>query len=229
MQEESKHLDILFAEMSALECTHNGCTEGEGGARFKNSALAPQHTLGYLKLHIGSAHGRQLIGARGGANKARLARIPRPEISGGCSQEDFKFFTRKWNQYVRSSNETEDTLLKDELTNCPNNALRSALDKSLGDRVETITVADLLREIEGLAVVRQSNNVNTLAMINAKQERDEPVRQLAARLRGLTAVCDLSVTCSCGLMVSEVDKWVRMSLIGGLNDEDTKQAVLSKV
>ena len=29
--------------------------------------------------------------------------------------------------------------------------------------------------------------------------------------------------------MSEVDKWVRMSLIGGLNDEDTKQAVLSKV
>jgi hypothetical protein len=30
-------------------------------------------------------------------------------------------------------------------------------------------------------------------------------------------------------MVSEVDKWVRMSLIDGLNNEDTKQAVLSKV
>jgi hypothetical protein len=29
--------------------------------------------------------------------------------------------------------------------------------------------------------------------------------------------------------VSEVEKWVRLSLIGGLNDEDTKQEVLSKV
>jgi hypothetical protein len=90
-------------------------------------------------------------------------------------------------------------------------------------------VKDLLKEIEVLAVVRQSNNVNTLAMISAKQERDEPVRQFAARLCGLAAVCDLSVTCTCGLKLSEVDKWVRMSLIGGLNDEDTKQAVLSKV
>jgi hypothetical protein len=26
-----------------------------------------------------------------------------------------------------------------------------------------------------------------------------------------------------------VDKWVRLSLIGGLNDEDTKQEVLSRV
>ena len=29
--------------------------------------------------------------------------------------------------------------------------------------------------------------------------------------------------------VSKVEKWVRLSLIGGLNDEDTKQEVLSKV
>jgi hypothetical protein len=72
-------------------------------------------------------------------------------------------------------------------------------------------------------VVRQSNNVNTLAMISAKQEREEPVRQFAARLHALAAVCNLSVTCSCGLKVSEVEKLVRMSLIGGLNDEDTKQ------
>ena len=99
----------------------------------------------------------------------------------------------------------------------------------MGDRIDTINVADLMKEIEELAVVRQSNNVNTLAMITAKQERDEPVRQFAARLRGLAAVCDLSVTCSCGNKVSEVEKWVRLSLIGGLNDEDTKQEVLSKV
>jgi hypothetical protein len=83
--------------------------------------------------------------------------------------------------------------LKDKLSNCPNNTLRSALDKSLGDIVETISVADLLREIEELAVVRQSNNVNTLAMINTKQQRDESVRQFEAHLRGLAAVCDLSV------------------------------------
>jgi hypothetical protein len=70
-----------------------------------------------------------------------------------------------------------------------------------------------VEDIEVLALVRQSNNVNTLAMISAKQERDEPVRQFEAHLCGLAAVCDLSVTYSCGLKVSEVDKWVRMSLI----------------
>ena len=90
-------------------------------------------------------------------------------------------------------------------------------------------MADLLKEIETLAVVRQSNHVNTLALMTAKQERDEPIRQFAARLRGLAAVCDLTITCTCMLKVSEVNKWVLMSLINGLNDEDTKQEVLSKV
>ena len=56
--------------------------------------------------------------------------------------------------------------------------------------------------------------MNTLALMKAKQERDEPVRQFAARLRGLAEACDLTVTCMCGLKVSEVDKLVRMSLIG---------------
>ena len=63
--------------------------------------------------------------------------------------------------------------------------------------------------------------------MTAKQERDEPVCQFAACLRGLAAVCDLTETCTCLLKVSEVVKWVLMSLISGLNDKDTKQAVLS--
>merc|ERR1712055_918702 len=63
----------------------------------------------------------------------------------------------------------------------------------------------------------------------AKQLKDEQVRQFSARLRGLAAVCDLAATCTCGLPVSMVDKWVLMTLINGLYDGDTQQAVLSKV
>ena len=76
MQEESEYLDILFAEMSALECTYNGCTEGEGGARFKTPALPTQIAQEYLELHIEDAHGRTVVGAREGANKARQAKMP---------------------------------------------------------------------------------------------------------------------------------------------------------
>ena len=87
---------------------------------------------------------------------------------------------------------------------------------------------NLLREIETLAVIKQSNHVNILAMMKSKQERDEPVRQFAACFYGLAAVCDLPALCPFGLSVSMVDKWVLRNLINGLYDGDTQQALLSK-
>ena len=91
----------------------------------------------------------------------------------------------EWERYVRSSPGVDTTELRDQLFSCPDENLRTALHRSHGARLSTISVADLLTLIKKLAVVRQSINVNTLALIKAKQERDEPVRQFAARLRGL--------------------------------------------
>jgi hypothetical protein len=106
--------------------------------------------------------------------------------------------------------------------------LQKAVNRALNDRVNNITLVDLLKEIETLAVVRQSNIVNTLALITAKQERDEPIRQFVAQLCGLAAVCNLTIICTITCLL-KVDKWVRMFLVCGLNDKDTNQAVLSKV
>jgi hypothetical protein len=133
---ESENLKDLVAEMSALECTYDGCKAGEGGAKFKTTVLATAQALEYMRFHREDAHGQRGAAAGGGAEKVQLSRIPRPEISGGCSQEDFKFFTRKWDQYVSSSNEKDSNKLKDQLTNCPDDTLSSALYKALGDRID---------------------------------------------------------------------------------------------
>jgi hypothetical protein len=58
---------------------------------------------------------------------------------------------QKVGQYVRASNEKDGNKLKDQLTNCPDRTLRSALYKALGDRIDTISVTDLMKEIEVLA------------------------------------------------------------------------------
>ena len=108
-QEEPKTIEHLDAEMSVMECTFEGCTSGVGGAKFKTTASDLAKNNIYLQYHREDAHGQRGAGAGGGASKIQLSKIPRPEISGGCSQEDFKFFTRKWAQYVRSSNETDPT------------------------------------------------------------------------------------------------------------------------
>jgi hypothetical protein len=220
MSDKDSLLQILINEMALeLECQAPECAHGVGGARWKTPPLSEAGALQMLGAHRADAHPGEGGGAArdGGGGKILLAKIPRPEISGGSSQEDFKYFKRTWNQYVRASNEVDEVKLRDQLLHCPDVALKKAVDRAL------------LKEIETLAVVRQSNHVNTLALMTAKQERDEPVRQFAAHLHGLAAVCDLTVTCTCLIKVSEVDKWVLMSLISGLNDDDTKQAVLSKV
>ena len=195
-------------------------------------ALEFADAIQLLNIHRVDAHGVQAGGGGGtggGVVKTHLSKIPRTEISVGSSQEDFRQFKVKWGQYVRSSNETDDVKLRDQLLQCPDADLAKAVHRALGMRVENITVVDLLKEIETLAVIKQSNHVNILAMMKSRQERDEPVRQFAARLRGLAAVCDLAALCTCGNTVSMVDRWVLMTLINGLHDEDTQQAVLSKV
>jgi hypothetical protein len=121
LQEESENIEDFAAKMSALECTYDGCTAGEGGAKFKTPALAPTQAVEYLKFYREDIHGQRGAAAGEGSDKVQLSKIPRPEINGGCSQQVFKFFTRKWDQYVRSSNEKDGNKLKDQLTNCPDN------------------------------------------------------------------------------------------------------------
>ena len=51
--------------------------------------------------------------------------------------------------------------------------------------MEKISVADLLLEIEKAAVEKQSDLLNKVNVMEAKQERDKPIRMFMARLRGL--------------------------------------------
>jgi hypothetical protein len=156
---------------------------GVVGVRWKTLPLSG--ALRMLGVHRADG---QHAGGGGGEGKIRLAKIPFPVVGGGCSQEDFKYFKRSWKQYIRSSNETNDVKLRDKSLHCPDEALKKALDRALGDRFDSISVVDLLEEIETLAVVRQSNHVNMWALMTGKQERDEPVCQFSACLRCLAAV-----------------------------------------
>ena len=163
--------------------------------------------------------------------KSKWEKIPRPTISTGCSQQDFNYFLEQWKRYKRGSGdgESDTSRLRDQLMYCPDEALRRHVSRSLGERLDNISEEALLEEIKRLAVERQSNIINTVALLSVTQDRDEGVRQFAARLRGLAAVCDFSLVCSCGVKVSGEEKWILMAMVKGLNDEDTKQEVMSKV
>ena len=102
MSDEDSFYNILIAEMATeLSCTQPDCTNGEGGSPYKTPALEFDQALQLLDRHLLS-HGVQCGrgGGAGGGVKTQLAKIPRPEISGGSSQEDFRQFKCQWNQYV---------------------------------------------------------------------------------------------------------------------------------
>ena len=84
---------------------------------------------------------------------------------------------------MRSSPGVDTTELRDQLFSCPDENLRTALHRSHGVKLSTITVADLLDEIKKLAVVRQSNTVNTLALMRMKKSKSNNMGILNSMMR----------------------------------------------
>ena len=86
-----------------------------------------------------------------------------------------------------------------------------------------------MEEVKIAAVERQSDMLNEVRLMEAKQERGEPVRKFLARLRGLADICQIKVTCACGETPSYADKIIHTTLVKGLVDNETKGEILSKV
>ena len=88
-----------------------------------------------------------------------MVHLHRPTVRGGCNKTEFKLFLKKCRKYVRSSGETDEVLLRDQLLNCPDETLQRALYLALDNRVDTIYVVKLMKEIKALAMVTKSNIV----------------------------------------------------------------------
>merc|ERR1711867_143221 len=63
------------------------------------------------------------------------------------------------------------------------------------------------------------------------QDRDEPIRSYLARLKGVAAVCKLTLQCTCDppTTVSYADKEILHCLVKGLADDDIRRQVLGVV
>ena len=107
MGEETDFRNIHIAEMAVeLPCTHPDCTYGVEGTPYKTPALEIEYALKVLDRHLLShgVHGARGGGHGGDTKKIHMEKIPRPQISGGSNQEDFRQFKIQWDQYVSFSN-----------------------------------------------------------------------------------------------------------------------------
>lgn len=58
------------------------------------------------------------------------------------------------------------------------------------------------------------------------QERDEPFRAFAARVRGKAETCEFKAMCQCGNDVNYTDHAIRDVLLSGISDLDIRREVL---
>jgi hypothetical protein len=82
-----------------------------------------------------------------------------PTLRGGCSQDDFKTFTQKWSLYAGCRDEIDDRELRQDLLNCAVGPLEDMMYDTLGARVDSLSEADLLDELEKIATEKTGTEV----------------------------------------------------------------------
>ena len=72
---------------------------------------------------------------------------------------------------------------------CADEGLRKTLHRTLGDSIKSTKMDELLKVIQEIAVVKQSELLNLVNLLEQSQDRGESVRQYVARLRGMANLC----------------------------------------
>ena len=77
-----------------------------------------------------------------------------------------------------------------------------------------------------LAVIPVATSVLRTELLQLRQERDEPARAFAAKVRGMAETCAFATKCTCGLSADYTDHAIRDVIVNGLYDNDISREVL---
>ena len=202
--------------MPQLKCPIDGC---EWQSQQLGEAFVEALTI-VLQAHISNAH------APNPHNYAKPEKLDRPTVAKGCTSEDWTYFTSLWASY-KAATKLPTTDINVQLLACCDTDLRKDLhrtDKELEQKDEDA----ILLTIASLAVRRENVMVSRLALHGMTQDREEGVRNFAARLRGQANECKFVVRCPCANPrdVDFTDQMIRDVLIRGLNDHDIQHEIL---
>ena len=173
------------------------------------------------KLHVGARH------QNNAASKAEKAK--RPELSSDISDEDWSYFISRWTQYKKATGISGDDIVT-QLMECCSERLRRDHHRTFSGGAAVVTEASVLAELKQITVCKRNKAVNRVKLSTMKQDRGEPVRKFAGRVRSLAAVSSYSVKCSkedCGQDVSYTEAVIMDQIITGLADTEIQKDVLS--
>lgn len=176
-----------------------------------------------LQIHASGAHTQQTPGTR---ETARVEKVKRPTITTGGSSEDWSYFTVRWQDYVTATKINGPELVI-QLLECCEEELRKDLTRLSGGSLTGKSQEEVLAAIKTLAVREENAMVARVTLTEMRQDRDEPIRSFAARIKGQANVCKYMLNCQCGREINYSNEILRDVVVQGLSDHDIQLDLLS--
>ena len=193
------------------------------GCNWKLETENLEHYISLLKIHVEARHKQQRVSAK--AEKAK-----RPELTSEVSEEDWSYFTSRWEHYKKACGLTaEDTVT--QLLECCNEGLRRDHHRTFSGANEANDENAVLAQLKQIAVSKRNITVNRVKLGTLKQDRGETVRKFAGRVKSLASVSGYTVKCSktgCNTDVVYQEPVIIDQVIRGLSDSEIQKDVLAR-
>ncbi len=189
--------------MEAVRCPFPGCTYSTP------AGMEPAVTAVILSTHALS---------HTGAAKAKPAPIKRPEMTSGGTTENWSYFNKMegilWGRTAIRTGRHH--------TCCNSKLRRDTTRNAVGPtKLEDMTEEGLLEAMRPLAVREDNPKVARVALSRMVQDRGEPIRAFAARLRGQVKKCT-----GCDVVSNQGEERVADQLCIGLADNEIQEDLL---
>ena len=204
--------------MPGIKCTAPAC-EVTFDSTFPSEVL-----IRLIDIHTNTAHPPLQVTT---TEPTKAEKVKRAMVSAAGSSEEFTYFEQRWEDY-KAACHLQGADIVFQLLECCDESLRKDLTRAFGS-LSSSDEATVLQKIQTLAVRQENVMVARVQLQDMKQDRDEPVRAFAARLKGQASVCQYTVKCtSCDTKVSYSNNKIHDSLIHGVYDEDIRLDVLGQ-
>ena len=190
---------------------------------FKTQDVSEALAIAMLQNH-GLAHQNTTVAGPTQTPSVRAPSLDRPKIDVGVSTEEWNVFVRRWKVFRTGSNINE-TTAPAQLFQCAGPQLGDNILKTKPEATSG-TLEQLLETMRSLAVIPVATGVLRTELLQLRQERDEPFRSFAAKVKGKAETCEFLTKCECGKNVDYTPNMSRDVLLNGIADPDIRREVL---
>ena len=151
--------------MVVMTCVDNACQW-----KLNNVSEAVAHDC--LKMHVATKHQSVKIKSEDG-QKTRPERPKHPEIQGDINDEEWLYFTVRWQGY-RDATGVEGTELIAQLKECMEEGVRRDHHRQYSG-VTVTTEDELLKQIQEVVVWKRNRAITRKNLHSLKQQHGEPI------------------------------------------------------